>query len=133
LRRDDDHRYSVAHLSEIEPMASDLVEGVWRPVRYRFGITAFGCNVYVAEDAGALIVEEHSEKDHEELYVILEGEARFTLDGDDVSAPAGTFVHCPPPVVRKAVAEKPGTTILALGAIPGRAFSPTPWEASQTP
>jgi quercetin dioxygenase-like cupin family protein len=102
-------------------------------VRYHFGITAFGCNVYRAHDAGALIVEEHSEAEHEELYVVLEGEARFTLDGDEVAARAGTFVHCPPPVVRSAVAAEPGTTVLALGAIPGRAFSVTPWEAAQTP
>jgi mannose-6-phosphate isomerase-like protein (cupin superfamily) len=133
VRRDDDHRYAVSHVSEIEPLASDLIEGEWRPVRYHFGITAFGCNAYRAHEAGALIVEEHSEPEHEELYVVLEGEARFTLDGDEVPAPAGTFVHCPPPVVRKAVAAEPGTTILALGSIPGRAFSPTAWEASRTP
>ena len=133
MPREDDKRYGVSRLADIEPLASDLVEGEWRPVRYHFGITAFGCNAYVARDAGELIVEEHSETNHEELYVVLAGEARFTLDGDDVTAPAGTLVHCPPSVVRKAVAEEAGTTVLAVGAIPGQAFAVSRWESSRTP
>jgi len=67
VSRADEKRYGVSELSEIEPLASDLVEGEWRPVRYHFGITAFGCNAYVARAAGELIVEEHSETNHEEL------------------------------------------------------------------
>jgi mannose-6-phosphate isomerase-like protein (cupin superfamily) len=132
VSRADEKRYGVSELSEIEPLASDLVEGEWRPVRYHFGITAFGCNAYVARTAGELIVEEHSETNHEELYVVIAGEARFTLDGDEVAARAGTLVHCPPPVVRKALAAEPGTTVLAIGAIPGQAFAVSPWEASRT-
>jgi len=131
--REEGKRYAVSQLSDIEPLASDLVEGDWRPVRYHFGITAFGCNAYVARAAGELIVEEHSETSHEELYVVLAGEARFTLDGDQVAAPAGTLVHCPPPVVRKATAGEAGTTILAIGAIPGQAFAVSRWESSRTP
>ena len=133
MPREDDKQYGVARLADIEPLASDLVEGEWRPVRYHFGITAFGCNAYVARDAGELIVEEHSETNHEELYVVLAGEARFTLDGDDVAAPAGTLVYCAPSVVRKAVAKEVGTTVLAVGAIPGRAFAVSGWESSRTP
>jgi mannose-6-phosphate isomerase-like protein (cupin superfamily) len=133
VARQVEKRYGVSPLSEIQPLASDLVEGEWRPVRYHFGITAFGCNAYVARAEGELIVEEHSETGHEELYVVLAGEARFTLDGDDVSAPAGTLVHCPPPVVRKAVAAAPGTTVLAVGAIPGQAFRVSGWESRRTP
>jgi mannose-6-phosphate isomerase-like protein (cupin superfamily) len=133
MPREDGKRYGVSRLSEIQPLASDLVEGEWRPVRYHFGITAFGCNAYVARAAGELIVEEHSETSHEELYVVLAGEARFTLDGDEVSAPAGTFVHCPPPVVRKATAAEEGTTVLAIGGIPGRAFAVSGWESARTP
>lgn len=133
MPRDDEKRYAVSQLAQIDPLASDLVEGEWRPIRYHFGITAFGCNAYVARAAGELIVEEHSETNHEELYVVLAGEARFTLDGDDVAAPAGTFVHCHPPVVRKAVASEAGTTVLAIGGIPGQAFTVSRWESSRTP
>jgi mannose-6-phosphate isomerase-like protein (cupin superfamily) len=133
VRRPEGQRYGVTHLSEIEPLASDLVEGDWLPVRYHFGITAFGCNAYTARDAGALVIEEHSESSHEELYLVLSGVARFTADGDEFAAPAGTLLHCPPPVVRKAIAVEPGTTVLAIGGIPGQAFAISRWESSRTP
>ena len=130
----EDARYRVARVEQIPPLASDLVEGEWRPVRYHFGITAFGCNAYVARDAGELIVEEHAEGDegHEELYVVLTGAARFALDGEEQDAGAGTLVYCERPVVRKAIAVEPGTTVLAIGGFPGRAFEVSRWEASRT-
>jgi mannose-6-phosphate isomerase-like protein (cupin superfamily) len=125
-------RHRVAHVSEIPAFASDLVEGEWRPVRYHFGISAFGANAYEAGSAGELIIEEHSETAHEELYVVLAGVARFTLDGEELDAPAGTLVYCPPPVERKAVAVERGTTVLAVGAVPGAAFEVSDWESSRT-
>jgi len=133
VTRDEGRRYGVAHISEIEPLASDLVEGDWRPVRYHFGITAFGTNAYVARAEGELIVEEHAEERHEELYVVLSGVARFTADGDEFDARAGAFVFCPPGIVRKAVAAEPGTAVLAIGAEAGRAFSVSGWESRRSP
>jgi hypothetical protein len=129
-----DPRYRVARVEEIPPLASDLVEGEWRPVRYHFGITAFGCNAYVAREAGELIVEEHEEgaDGHEELYVVLAGVARFTLDGAEQDAPARTLVFCERRAMRKAVAVEPGTTVLAVGGFPGRAFEVSRWESSRT-
>ncbi|MBD0291243.1 MAG: hypothetical protein ICV74_08310 [Thermoleophilia bacterium] len=127
--------YHATHVSEIEPLASDLVEGEWRPVRYHFGISAFGCNAYRARAAGELIIEDHVEGEDgdEELYVVLEGLARFTLDGEEVEAGAGTLVFCTPAAQRKAVAAEPGTTVLAVGGAPGRAFQVSRWESSRTP
>jgi hypothetical protein len=133
VERPEGQRYAVARLSEIEPLASDLVEGDWLPIRYRFGITAFGCNAYTAREPGALVIEEHSETSHEELYLVLSGVARFTADGHEFDAPAGTFLYCPPPVVRKAIAVEAGTTVLALGGIPGQAFAVSRWESARTP
>ena len=52
----------------------------------------------------------------------------FELDGDPVTAPAGTFVFAPPGVKRTAFAEEPETTIVALGGTPGKAYEPDGWE-----
>jgi hypothetical protein len=87
-------------------------------------------NAYTAEP-GSEVVENHTEETygHEELYVVVSGRATFTLDGEEVDAPAGTLVHLPDPTVRRsAVAVEPGTTVLALGAKRGEAFQPSPWE-----
>jgi hypothetical protein len=81
------------------------------------------------------VIEEHDELGaagtgrHQELYVVLTGRARFTLDGEERDAPAGTLVFIgEPDVVRGAVAAEPNTTVLAIGARPGVAFSVSPWE-----
>ena len=124
-------RFHIGHLDEIDAvMGYEAVEGEWRPVRHQLGIESFGVNAWVA-DAGKLIIEEHDETTgrHEELYLVVRGRARFTLDGEDMGAPAGTLlaIH-DPSVVRSAVAEEDGTAILAIGTPCGEAFQVRDWE-----
>jgi tetratricopeptide (TPR) repeat protein len=45
-----------------------------------------------------------------------------------VDAPAGTLVFARPAVKRTAFAEQPGTTIIALGGTPGKAYEPHGYE-----
>ena len=122
--------YAVAHLEEIEEFRmGDRCPS--RPVRGHFGITSFGINAWTARDAGDRIINEHDEDDYEqqeELYLVQSGRARFELDGEQVDAPAGTFVYARPSVKRTAFAEEPGTTIVALGGTPGKAYEPSGWE-----
>jgi quercetin dioxygenase-like cupin family protein len=122
--------FHVAHLSELESIPVGERGLRWRPIRSCFGIQAFGVNAYTAEP-GEEVVEEHTEQTygHEELYVVVSGRATFTLDGEEVDAPAGTLVHLPDPAVRRtAVAVEPDTAVLALGGKRGEAFRPSPWE-----
>jgi len=120
--------YAVAHLDEIEEISDGRCP--LRPVRHHFGITSFGVNAWTARDAGERIINEHDEADdsNEELYLVQRGRATFELDGERVDAPAGTFVFARPSVKRTAFAEEPGTTIVALGGTPGKAYEPSGWE-----
>jgi tetratricopeptide (TPR) repeat protein len=124
--------FGVARLDELDRIP--VMEGLeWRPIRRRLGISAFGVNAYTAENVGDWIVEEHTEEQlgHEELYMVVKGHATFTLDGDTVEAPAGTIVSISDPTVkRKAIADEPETTVLAVGAKAGEAFTPSGWEWS---
>lgn len=125
--------YEVDRLDDLERLPVDEKGLTWRPIRRRFGISAFGVNAYTAEEAGQQVVEEHTERvnRHEEVYAVIAGRATFTLDGDEVDAPAGTLVHLPDPEIRRgAVAAEPGTTVVAIGARPGVAFEPSGWEAA---
>jgi tetratricopeptide (TPR) repeat protein len=124
--------YETATLDDLERLPVDPDEGLmWRPVRRRFGIRAFGANAYTAEKPGDRVVEEHSEatNKHEELYFVATGRATFTVDGDEVDAPAGTFVFVRPDTRRGAVAEEAGTTVLAVGGRAGKPFETSSWEA----
>jgi mannose-6-phosphate isomerase-like protein (cupin superfamily) len=121
---------NIVHIDELESIPVGDRGLRWRPIRSRFGIRAFGTNAYTA-DVGDEIVEEHTEStyQHEEMYVVVRGRATFTLDGEEIDAPAGTIVHLPDPSVRRtAVAREPDTTVLAVGAKPGEAFQPSGWE-----
>jgi tetratricopeptide (TPR) repeat protein len=105
---------------------------VWRPVRRRFDARGFGVNAYTSEGVGQHIVEEHDEATgQEECYVVLRGRARFTLNGEEVDAPAGTVVFIgDSTVVRAAIAEEEDTAVLAVGGFTGKPFEISVWEAS---
>jgi tetratricopeptide (TPR) repeat protein len=120
-------KYEVARLDEIDEMTDGREP--WRPVRHHLGISAFGVTAWTGREAGDRIINEHDEEDEdEELYLVLDGRARFELDGDDVDAPAGTFVFARPGVKRTAFAEEPDTTIVVIGAPPGQAYQASGWE-----
>lgn len=121
--------YDVAPLDQLEEI--QYRECVLRPVRHHFGITAFGVNAWTGHAAGDRLIPEHEEEDEnspEELYAVVRGHATFELDGERHDAPAGTLVFVRPGVKRTAFAEQPETSILALGATPGRAYVPAGWE-----
>jgi tetratricopeptide (TPR) repeat protein len=119
--------YTVAQLDEIEEI--DDGRCPWRPVRHHLGITSFGVNSFTAKDAGDRIINEHDEEgEHEELYLVHTGRARFELGGDTVDAPAGTLVFVERGLTRTAFAEEPETTLLALGGEPGKAYHATGYE-----
>ena len=59
---------------------------------------------------------------------MIVGHATFSLDGEEIDAPQGTVVFIRDPKVRRyAVAVEPGTTVLAIGGVPG-AHTPSAWE-----
>jgi tetratricopeptide (TPR) repeat protein len=103
---------------------------VWKPIRRPLGVTAFGINAYTAANEGDLVVEEHDETTlgHEEIYVVVRGRATFTVDGEEVDAPQGTLVYLDEPKQqRSARAREAGTTVLAIGGVPGK-HEPSAWE-----
>jgi len=109
----DSPKWKVARLDEIERRGRDI------PVREHLGLHAFGVNAYTPGDDGILI-SEHDEagSGQEELYIVLDGNATFEVDGQTFDAPAGTYVSVPPASRRRATGEG---TVLAIGATPGEA------------
>ncbi|MGH3036645.1 MAG: TPR end-of-group domain-containing protein [Gaiellaceae bacterium] len=121
-------QYEVASLDEIE----EITDGrqPWRPIRHHFGIESFGVNAWTAAGAGDRVINEHDETDdgNEELYLVIRGRATFELDGERLEAPTGTLVYVKPEVKRTAFADEAGTTILAVGGVPGKAYESQGWE-----
>ena len=120
--------HRVSHVTEVPAVLSPVEGLVWRPVRHHLDVRAFGTNAYTGADVGDLVIEPHDEDEFEELYAVLTGAARFTVDEDTFDAPAGTLVLVTPPSHRVAHATERDTTILAVGAIPGQGFEVSDWE-----
>ena len=84
----------------------------WHPIRPLLGVRAIGVSAYSAGQAGETVVEPHDEasdgRGHEELYVVMTGAARFTLDGEELDAGPARSCSC------------------------GQASAAPPWRASRT-
>ncbi|MGN6380302.1 MAG: TPR end-of-group domain-containing protein [Gaiellales bacterium] len=125
--------FETARLKDITTVSSPDQPG-WKPIRRQLAISAFGVNAYTADEPGKPLVEDHTELDggaagHEELYMVLKGRARFTVDGEEVDAPRGTLVFVRDPGVRRrADAVDTPATVLVVGAPAGEAFVPAAWE-----
>ena len=128
----------TARITELElPANPDHPEWPrWATVRHQFGISAFGVNAWRAPEVGGRVIDEHDELGpragrHEELYFVASGRARFTVAGDEIDAPEGTFVFVRDPATKRAaVAEEPDTIVLVAGGRPGEAFETSAWERS---
>lgn len=127
--------HKAAHISEIpSPVEPEAGSYEWKPIRHHFDVRSFGINLNIAPAAGDWAIGEHNEVEesgtrHEELFFVSAGHATFEVAGEQVDAPAGTFVFVPDPAVpRSARALEPGTTVLAIGGEPGVAYTVSNWE-----
>jgi hypothetical protein len=120
--------YSVQRLEDVPTVPDTGEPAAWHPLQHYFRLSAFGANAFVAPEAGVTLIHEHDELagGHEELYVVLAGSARFTLDGEVVDLSSVAFVAVRDPGVRRSAAStEPGTVVLAFGAPPREDFAST--------
>jgi len=137
----------VVRATDLYPDYPDATEGEgagardFHLIRRHFDINAFGVNG-ITGNAGDEMVEPHDEPDdeenltdgHEELFAVMSGHAVFTVDGQDIDAPAGTLVFVrDPALIRSARATADGTAILAIGGRAGNAFEVSRWERAWFP
>jgi tetratricopeptide (TPR) repeat protein len=106
-------------------------------VRSALDIQSFGINAYGTTVADVPVIREHDESSpwsagHEELYVVVAGHATFTVDGEEIDAPAGTFVFVRDRNAKRgARALEAGTRVIAVGGTPGEAYRMSAGEAAQ--
>ena len=126
--------YRVARLEDVERLRTRHGYD-WHSLRHHLDVRGFGVNANVAVEPGVIVEEHdevHSDGGQEELYVVVDGHATFTVAGEEVDAPAGTLVFVRDPAVRRAaVAHEPGTTLLCVGGRPGQPFRVSTWEYSR--
>ena len=125
-------RWTVKEIAAI-PTVSDggPEDPTWYPLQHALGIDTFGANLFVATHADQLLVEAHDERasGQQELYLVLEGEVGFELDGEHARLGRGSAVAVTDPSVRRgATALRDETSLLVIGA-GAEKFSST-WDLS---
>jgi uncharacterized cupin superfamily protein len=101
--------------------------GRWHSLGDHLGITGFGVNANQA-DAGRELIVPHSETEYggqEELYLVVQGRARFICDGQPVELGRGGMVHVSHEVQREAMALEDGTLVICVGGTPGQPYVPS--------
>jgi mannose-6-phosphate isomerase-like protein (cupin superfamily) len=93
----------------------------WYAIRQAFGITGFGVAATEAA-AGESLIWPHTEAQygHEELYLVLEGRARFLFEGEEeVEVGRHELLFVAPDLGRGAIALETPTLVFMIGAKPG--------------
>ena len=86
--------FTITHRDDFERT------GRWSLARRSLAVESFGLNLVELEPGYAIPEHDESERDHEEVFVVLSGTATAVLDGREHPAPAGTFVRVDPRVRR---------------------------------
>lgn len=100
--------FDIVHRDDFE------ANGNWSLVRRSLGVKSFGINL-VTIPAGETIPEhDEVERDQEELFIVLSGEAQMSVDGNPFPAPAGTFCRIDPEHRRTVVnnSDKPAEVLI---------------------
>ncbi len=117
---------TVKRIDELE--SYDKIEkyrGQFRYAAKGLGVTAWGMNVLKLPPNWAEYPEhDHAADGQEEVYVVLQGNATLSADGQTWRLGPGTLARVGPGQKRKIVPGGEGATILAIGGTPGKAYTP---------
>jgi uncharacterized cupin superfamily protein len=119
--------FSIKHRDDFESMEGSG-DATWKLARKALGTSAFGFNLVEIGPGGGIPEHDEAESGQVELYVILEGEAVLRIDGEDHTAPAGTFASIEPPASRT-ILNRSGASVTALliGVEPEGGYEPMSW------
>jgi uncharacterized cupin superfamily protein len=116
-------RFTIAHADEFErPFPK------WALARKSLGVTSFGMNIVELSPGESIPEHDELDRDQEEVFVTLDGEAIFVIDGDEHAAPAGTYARLDPEPVRTVVNRSDrAVTVLIVSAPRTSGYEPLDW------
>ena len=112
-------RYTVKAIDEL----AGIHDGIVKLAGAELGVQSFGLQVLDFPAGFAHYPEhDHSADGQEEVYVVLQGSAEFTVDGEQVPLASGGMLRVPAGIKRRLEPGSSGVRILAIGCTPGGAY-----------
>jgi uncharacterized cupin superfamily protein len=102
--------------------------GNWLLARRSLGLTAFGMNVVEIPPGERIPEHDETDRDQEEVFVVLEGSPSLVVDGREIETPAGTFARLDPGLRRTVVNHgEDVATVLIVSAPRASGYEPMEW------
>ncbi len=103
--------YDEATYTEVEPRAPGMYF-----LRDALGSESLGVTVVEADDGWEGLEHDHADGDHEEVYLLLEGSASLTVDGETIELAARDAVRVDPESTRTLTFDADGSRMVIVGA-----------------
>ncbi|QGN06510.1 cupin domain-containing protein [Halorhabdus sp. CBA1104] len=103
--------YTKVNYEDVDPVAGSM-----HFLRDPLDCETVGVTVLDCEPGWSGKAHDHAEQNHEEVYLLVEGEATVTVDGEDVSMEAGDAVRIAPDATREIQNGEIESTFVLVGA-----------------
>ncbi|WP_135821589.1 cupin domain-containing protein [Halostella litorea] len=103
--------YSHVNYDDVDPVAGGL-----HFLRDPLGCENLGVSVLNCEPGWEGKAHDHADEGHEEVYVLVDGAATVTVDGEDVAMEPGDAVRIPPGAERQVSNGDAESTFVLAGA-----------------
>jgi uncharacterized cupin superfamily protein len=102
--------------------------GDWLLARRSLGLSAFGLNLVDIQPGEQIPEHDETDRDQEEVFLVLSGEATIVIDGDEHLLPEGRFARLDPELRRTVVnhGSRP-TRLLIVSAPRTSGYKPMDW------
>jgi quercetin dioxygenase-like cupin family protein len=113
---------TIRHRDELERT------GKWLLARRSLDLSSFGMNLVEIPPGDRIPEHDEAGRDHEEVFIVLEGAPTLVVEGVEHPAPAGTFARLDPPLRRTVVNGGEETaSVLIVSAPRTSGYEPLEW------
>jgi mannose-6-phosphate isomerase-like protein (cupin superfamily) len=112
--------YAVRRIDDMEA----IVQGSFKRARAELGITSFGLQVIdMPPNIDGYPEHDHSQDGQEEVYVAMRGSGEIDIEGERFPLDPDTMVRVSAGTKRKLYPGDEGLRVLAVGGVPGAAYT----------
>ena len=102
--------------------------GNWLLARRSLGLSSFGMNLVEIPPGERIPEHDETDRDQEEVFIVLDGSPSLVVDGREIETPAGTFARLDPHLKRTVVnhGDEPAS-VLIVSAPRTSGYEPMGW------